>query len=215
MDVTTMTPAERDRYAGFCAMVLRDQIRELDGVITHAQLVAGGVDGTAIRRRLRRRELTRVYPRVYVDHTGPLPWRQRAWAAVLYAAPAALCWQSVSEPAKDDRAPIHVAIDQRRRVAGQPGLVLHRLTELDAHLYRGSSPPRLRLEDNALAMAGAAADELEVVGLLSATIGHRGVSVEAVRAALRRYPSLRRRRFVAALLDDLGRGASRCSSTPI
>ena len=38
----------------------------------------------------RRRELSRVFEGVYVDHTGPLSAEQRAWAAVLYAAPAAL-----------------------------------------------------------------------------------------------------------------------------
>ena len=48
------------------------------GVVTRAQLVAHGVDAVDVRRRLRRRELTRHTPGVYVTHTGPLTWRQRA-----------------------------------------------------------------------------------------------------------------------------------------
>ena len=43
---------------------------------------------------LRRREWARVHPGVYVAHTGPLSWPQRAWSAVLLVAPAALSGSS-------------------------------------------------------------------------------------------------------------------------
>src|SRR3954447_24869491 len=66
--------------------------RELqDGVVTYAQLIGGGWTWPRIRTAVRRRELARVWGQVYVDHTGPLSPRQRAWAAVLHAEPAALC----------------------------------------------------------------------------------------------------------------------------
>ena len=35
-----------------------------------------------------------VHPGVYVNHTGELTWLQRAWAAVLFAWPAALSHDS-------------------------------------------------------------------------------------------------------------------------
>ena len=66
-----------------------------DGVINRRQALAAGLTDPDIRRRLRRREWARVHPGVYVDHTGPLSWRrERAWAAVLYAEPAARCGAS-------------------------------------------------------------------------------------------------------------------------
>ena len=49
---------------------------------------------------VRRRELVIAHPGVYVNHTGPLTWEQRAWVAVLACWPAAL---STSRPVPGDR----------------------------------------------------------------------------------------------------------------
>lgn len=85
-----------DEQAAFdrehAALLLDAQRRMQDGVTSHAQLVASGLSRIDIERGVRRNELRRVHPRVYVNHTGPLTWEQRAWAAVLYADPAVLCW---------------------------------------------------------------------------------------------------------------------------
>ncbi|MFD4325120.1 hypothetical protein ACFWQC_10825 [Nocardioides sp. NPDC058538] len=62
--------------------MLDAQRRMQDGVATDAQLTAGGLTRIDIERSVRRNELRRVHPRVYVNHTGPLTWEQRAWAAV-------------------------------------------------------------------------------------------------------------------------------------
>ncbi|MEZ0579568.1 type IV toxin-antitoxin system AbiEi family antitoxin domain-containing protein [Nocardioides sp. MH1] len=66
------------------------QLSLQDGVISRQQALAAGLAPHAIARLLRRREWAPVHPGVYVDHTGPLSWRQRAWAAVLACWPAAL-----------------------------------------------------------------------------------------------------------------------------
>lgn len=204
MSIPDIGDAER---AVLRAAQLADLIADQAGVVTRAQLTRGGLDKQEIRRRTRRRELVRVHPRVYVTHTGPLTWEQRARAAVLYAGPgAALCAQSL-DVAERDNAPVHVAIDQHRRVAPAPGLVIHRVTLLQDQIFPGSRPPRLRLEDNALAMAGAAAAELDAIAVLSGSIGRRGVTAKSIAAALPRHPRLRRRRFIAAVVDDLAAGA--------
>lgn len=49
-----------------------------DGVISRRQLLALGATKSDIDRMVRRRELARVHTGVYVHHTGPLTWRQRA-----------------------------------------------------------------------------------------------------------------------------------------
>ena len=87
-----------------------------DGVISRRQLLELGAVQHDIDRMLRRRDLTRVHAGVYVNHTGPLTWVQRAWSAVLYYWPAALT-QLSALPKPPEAAHIHVAVDVRRSVA--------------------------------------------------------------------------------------------------
>ncbi|OIJ23757.1 hypothetical protein UG56_026395 [Nocardioides luteus] len=186
--------------------MLASQLRMQDGIATYAQLVAGGVTRTDIERRLRRNELRRVHPRVYADHTGPLTWTQRAWAAVLYAEPAFLCWTSLEQPrGRDLNDPIHVAIDKSRRVRPQEGLVIHRLAALAPRTY-GGTPPRLNVEDNALLIAHEARNEIDAIAAMAQVASRTYVTAHSLRAALGRYPSLRRRRLVAGIIDDLEAG---------
>lgn len=179
-----------------------------DDVATRAQLTFGGYTPNDIRRAIRRREMQAVHRGVYVTHTGPLTWRQRAWAAVLYAEPAALCGPSVLEPRRTDDAagPIHIAIDHTRRLDPPPDVIVHRVVGLSGQTFSGARPPRLKLEDNALLQAREATSEIEVIGLLTDTIGRRGVTTRAVRTALKRHPRLPRRAFIRDLLTDVDAG---------
>ncbi|MEU6136059.1 hypothetical protein [Nocardioides sp. NPDC047086] len=179
-----------------------------DGVASRAQLTFGGYTPNDIRRAIRRREMQAVHRGVYVTHTGPLTWRQRAWAAVLYAEPAALCGPSALEPKRTDDAdgPIHVAIDHTRRLDAPPGVMVHRVVGLARQMFTGQRPPRLKLEDNTLLQARDATSEIEVIGLLTDVIGRRGVTTDAVRTALKRHPRLPRRAFIRDLLTDVDAG---------
>ncbi len=177
-----------------------------EGVASYAQLTAGGVTKVDIERRLRRKELRRVHPRVYVDHAGPMTWTQRAWAAVLYAQPAYLCWTSLEEPkGRVDGSPIHVAIDHTRRISPQDGIVIHRMKNMEQRSY-GGTPPRLAIEDNGLAMANDAKQEIDAIARLAEVASRKYVTAATLRAALDRYPSLRRRSLIAGLIDDLEAG---------
>jgi hypothetical protein len=51
------------------------------------QVLAHGGTDDDIGRLVRRRRWSIVHRGVHVDHTGPLTWDQRAWAAVLRHAP--------------------------------------------------------------------------------------------------------------------------------
>lgn len=179
-----------------------------DGVASRAQLILGGYTPNDIRRAIRRREMQAAHRGVYVTHTGPLTWRQRAWAAVLYAEPAALCGRSVLEPKRTEDAdgPIHVAIEHARRLDPPPGIVVHRTVGLSRQIFAADRPPRLKLEDNALLQAREATSEMDVIGLLTDVIGRRGVTTNAVRAALKRHPRLPRRSFIGDLLADVDAG---------
>lgn len=189
------------------AVILAESRRRQDGVVSWAQLRDGGWSAVRVEKAVRRRELVHVHPRVYVDHTGPLTWRQRAWAAVLWAEPAALCDVSMTERSPLSDAPIHVAVDHRRRLRAVPsGVVLHRLVGLSRHLGPADGLPRLIRADNALMMTRSASDDAEVVAVLAAAASS-GVTADQLSRALARFPQLPRRSFIAAVVADVTAGS--------
>lgn len=194
------------------AKVMREQLAfertQQAGVVTWHQLRSGGWSKASLRRAVRRHELTRVYPRVYVDHTGPLTPRQRAWAAVLWAGPvgeAALCGPSVLGVAAG-ASTVHVAVAADRHPPAPAGIVVHRVKGLQSMIRGMTSPPRLKLEHNVLLTMAAAASESEVVAALADTVGRFGMTAEDVRKALALHPRLPRKRLVHALLADIELG---------
>lgn len=110
--------APLDKYR---SVDIDDVLRQQDGVISRRQALAAGFQEHEIRRLLRRNEWARVHAGVYVDHTGPPTWSQRTWAAVLYAAPAALCLESALGA---ETSLIHVAIERQRSTLTEPAGVL-------------------------------------------------------------------------------------------
>lgn len=193
-----------DVLARIAAEQLAYERRRQHGVLTYDQLVAGGRDWPAIRRGVRRRELVRVHPRVYVDHTGPLTPEQRAWAAVLHAQPAALClgWAT----GRPDSGDVHIAIGRGRRVDAPVGVTLHRVAELGRMIRANTYPPRLALEHNVLLSIGLADDDGRVLALLTDQVGRAGVTTASVRSAVHLHRRLRFKRLVLALLDDIEHG---------
>lgn len=184
---------------------LQQTLSAQDGVINRRQMLALKSTKADLERWIRRRELTRVHPGVYVHHTGALTWRQRAWAAVLYAEPAALYLDSAGRGAAGP-GPIHVAIDTTRRVSAPEGVRIHRLVGLKAQVRWNQSPPRVRPEDNLLELVHRARSETAVVRLISDEVSGRRTTSARVLEALDRRQRLRRRRFVLQVLDDVAAG---------
>jgi len=172
-----------------------------DGVFSRAQLKECLISKNDLERMVRRRELKRACPRVYVDHTGPLTRRQREWAALLYAGPAALCWRIGQQ--SDDV--VHVAVPHRRQVRPLPGMRVHRLRGFESMLD-GRRLPALEPAHDALLMADEATTDLDVVAIIAAAAAAR-VTGRQLRQALSAHHSLRRRQLVAALIDDVVSGA--------
>ena len=73
---------------------LQPILKAQTGVISRRQVLDCGLDDSDIARLIRRREWARVHDGVYVDHTGPPSWDQRAWAAVLFHWPAVVSGRS-------------------------------------------------------------------------------------------------------------------------
>ena len=94
--------------------------------MSRAQAVELGLTDNDLRRLRRRRELTPLWPGVYVDHTGSPSWIQRAWGAVLAAWPAALSHESalriVEGPgSRRSEALIEVVVHRDRRLVRARG----------------------------------------------------------------------------------------------
>lgn len=185
--------------------------RQQEGVVSRRQLHAAGLADHDIRRLVRRRDLTPLLPRVFVDHTGEPTWRQRAWAAVLYAAPAALWGPSALRavrPTTDARATetVTVAVDASRRVRPVPGVVVRRVRSLDPMVLWNASPPRTRTEESLLDAAATARDEVAAVGVLTDAVQARLTTAGRLTTALDARTRITRRSLLRDVVADLATG---------
>lgn len=177
------------------------------GVVSRRQLLGLGHRPHDVQRLVRRRLLTRLHPGVFVDHTGPPSWRQRAWAAVLALWPAALCGVSALDDGRE-RLPIQVAVVRGRHLVAPPGVRVHQLRRLDERVLWNHSPPRLRLEDAVLGVAAVAAGEFAAFEALAEACRNRRTTPARLGAALADRPELPRRAWLAAVLADLADGST-------
>jgi hypothetical protein len=196
---------------------LEDLMSRQDGLVNRRQAMGHGLSEADLRRLVRRREWARVHPGVFIDHTGPLTWQQRAWAAVLYAAPAALCATSALRAANgpghrdhDDDGPIHVAIDRGRTVLTPSEIVAHRLIDLAARAQWNLSPPRLRVEEAVLDVAAAATDDYAAIAVLAETVQSRRTTAPRLLETLEARSRIARRHLLEGVLGDIAQGA--CSA---
>ncbi len=185
-----------------------------DGVIARRQALAAGGTETGIRRLLRRRAWVAVHPGVYVDHTGPLSWDQRAWAAVLIASPAALGgWSAVRahEGARargfDESAPIEVLVPHDRHPAPVTGVRFRRTRRFADTVQPHLHPPRQRYDDAVLELADHASSDLRAIAVLADACGSRRTTPSRLRDRLDAVRRLRRRTWLRAILRDLADGA--------
>ncbi|MEO5851827.1 MAG: type IV toxin-antitoxin system AbiEi family antitoxin domain-containing protein [Nocardioides sp.] len=185
------------------------------GVISRRQVLAGGGHDADIARLLRRRIWCRTHHGVYVDHTGPLTWEQRAWAAVLYYWPAALDGDSAlraygvrrSDTSRRDDEPVRVVISADRWVARLGGVSVRRIVGFHDTARLDLSPPRVGLEHAVLTCASSALDEAGAVAVLGDAVQTRRTTAERLLVALGLRARLRRRDLMRHVLDDVAGGA--------
>ncbi|CAM3585924.1 type IV toxin-antitoxin system AbiEi family antitoxin domain-containing protein [Nocardioides zeicaulis] len=184
------------------------------GVVARRQLTKRGVAPHDIERMLRRRELVRVHDGVFLDHTGPPSWLQRAWVGVLIAWPAALARKSALRAADgpgrvghDDGDLIHIAVGRHRRVALPSGYRLHRVSALHDRVVWNASPPRVRVEDALIDVACTAPDDFAAIAVLADAVQARRTVPIRLRDCLDARPRAPRRDFLRAVLTDLHLGA--------
>lgn len=191
---------------------VREALALQAGVASRRQAILAGMTDADIRRLLRRREWAVVHPGVYVVHTGPLTWLQRAWAAVLFAWPAALGHESAVRagdgPGRryEDDAVIHIVVDQRRTVTTPSGVRVHRRRLFDEQVRWNLSPPRLQYEHAVLDMALEAGDDLTAIGLLARAVQSRRTTALRLLDSVGERSRVRRRAWLMAVLSDIAEG---------
>jgi hypothetical protein len=187
------------------------------GVVCRRQLLALGAQPHDIARQVRRREMTRVHPGVYVEHNGPLSWTQRAWAAVLAVWPAALCDRSALGEMPGSEAdpgfPIHVAVALERRVLARSGVRVHRRARFDQLVQWNLGPPRVRYEHAVLEVAASARSEFAAVAVLSEACRTRRTTPQRLAMALRERHRTACREWLSAVLTDIASGTASVLST--
>ncbi len=190
------------------------------GVVSRRQLLDLGVSPASLRRMIRRRDLTRVLPGVFLDHTGAPTWTQRAWVGCLYLWPAALAGESALRAAagpgysgSDDSAPLTLAVPMDRHTRPPRGYRLVRPVHFPGSVLWNARPPRLRTDVAALDAAARADTDLQVVGILADVVQARLTTPARLLANLGRRRRIRRRPWLRAVLGDLATGA--CSTLEV
>lgn len=190
---------------------VRDLLRSQDGVVSRRQLLPLGIDDNEIERRLRRHEWARVHPGVYVEHTGPLSWEQQAWAAVLYYDPCALADGSALRAhglrGFDRRnVPVIVNVERNRTPSRREGVVVRRLAGFESKSNMNLTPPRERVEHALLGEASRKVREDDVLAVIADACQQGRTTVDRLLAALADRPTLRHRRFLLTVLEDVRAG---------
>jgi hypothetical protein len=192
-------------------MDLAAQMRHQAGVVSRRQVIGAGWDDNYIERMIRRREWARIFHGVYVDHTGPPTWLQRAWAATLLHEPAALHAGSalrasgvVVDAATET---IELLVSASRHVHDPPGVRTSRARDFATVVHPQLQPPRVRLEAAALVVASRSRSEDGAVALLADLCQQRRTTPTRLLAALAARPRLPQRRLLEDVLGDVASGA--------
>ncbi|NYG55492.1 type IV toxin-antitoxin system AbiEi family antitoxin domain-containing protein [Nocardioides perillae] len=181
------------------------------GVVSRRQARDLGLGDVHVARQLRRREWARIHPGVFVDHTGPPTREQRAWAAVLAHAPAALSgWSSLRADGlfldRDDGV-VHVVVPAARRARPAPDVRVRRLGDWAAQVRDGLHPPRTRLEHAALTAASACRTDDAAAAVLGDVVQSRRTTGARLAATLATMTRLPRRALLAEVVGDVTAGA--------
>jgi hypothetical protein len=177
-------------------------------VFTRSQAIRDELTADELRYRIRCGPWQRLYPGVYTAVPGKLERNTKLWAAVLYAGRGAiLSHETAAELHGLERAghPIHVTISDKRKVAGQPGLRIHRAPWVQDPADAHRDPPHTTIEETLLDLVHSAASFDQACGWLTKAFGRELTNEIRLRHAMAGRIRLRWR---ARLLDVVNAGAS-------
>lgn len=187
---------------------LPDELRELahaqSGALTRGQALGGGLTRTTIRFQLEQGRWQRLQTGVYALYSGPPTRLTVLWGAVLRAGPGAVLshYTAAELSGLTDRpsALLHVAVPSDRCIERIPGIVVRRSGRARVAAHPVLTPPRTRLEETVLDLAGAAAALDDACGWIIRALGRRLTTQAQLQEAMALRARLRWRRQLAQAL---------------
>ena len=175
------------------------------GVVSRAQLLSLGFDGSWIKRRLASGYLIRIYRGVYAIGRGDLRREGHFMAAVLACGEGAALshlaamahWGLLASAASK----IDVTIPRRRRVGSGPRLRVHRARLSPGDITRFRRIPTTTVERTLLDLADVVSSDRVREAFEQAQSRHL-LDVDSMRALLARSPGRRGLAVVGGLVED-------------
>jgi very-short-patch-repair endonuclease len=181
------------------------------GVLSRAQALESGIGSGTVIARLRGGHWQRLHRGVYATFTGEPGREAILWAALRRVGPeAVLSHHTAAELSKltpRQSQLIHVTVPRQIHLRAIPGIALHRSSRIDQARHPSLSPPRTRIAETTLDLAGAAADLDDALAWLARACGGRLTTPGLLRAALGQRARIRWRTELAIALDDIADGA--------
>jgi very-short-patch-repair endonuclease/predicted transcriptional regulator of viral defense system len=190
----------------------RDLVCAQQGVVSRSQALEAGVGPATVAGRLRDGHWRRLHRGVYATFTGEPSREAELWAALRRAGPAAILSHYTAAELSQlvtRRDPlIHVTVPRDQHLRPIPGIAVHRSARIEAARHPSLLPPRTRIEETALDLAGAAASLDDALAWLARACGSRLTTAGRLRAALDGRTRIRWRRELAAALSDIADGVN-------
>lgn len=185
-------------------------------VTSRAELLAGGVTRSMLRRHLRAKRWRQVGPRAIVLHNGPLSWEDRLRVALITTgASAALAGLTAAQAAGlrgFDDSTIHVCVPKGAHVVHMPGVVVHVLRRMRADdVLPNSSPRRTRTPIAVIDAALWSRSHRAAMTYVAAAVQQRLVTVAQLREAMDRVRRHKHRKVILLALGDVEMGAQSLS----
>ncbi|MBX9244890.1 type IV toxin-antitoxin system AbiEi family antitoxin domain-containing protein [Actinotalea ferrariae] len=173
------------------------------GVVTTSQLVAAGADTSWVTRQVDSGRWQRLHRGVLVTHSGPVAWRSRATAGLLYAGDRACLSHESAAYLHEFRVQpprvVTVTIPGDRRLAPTAGLVVHHRRTMPPS---AGNPRRTWRGDTVVDLAAAATSHDDAVGWVCDAV-RSGVRPLEILDALARRARPRNAALLHELLDEV------------
>ena len=190
----------------------RDIMAAQQGVLSRIQALEAGVGAATVAARLRAGHWQRLHRGVYATFTGEPSREAGLWAALRRTGPdAVLSHHTAAELCHLATRPsplIHVSVPRDQHLRPIPGIVVHRSARIEVARHPSLLPPRTRVEETTLDLAGTAASLEDALAWLARACGSRLTTADRLRAALDSRTRIRWRPELAAALGDIAAGAN-------
>lgn len=196
-DLHASPVSSRDAVRGTLSRAARQS-----GVLTTAQLQAAGVLRSWVAYQVRAGRWQRLHQGVVVVHSGPVDWRARAWAALLYAgAGAALSHESAARLwgfTRHEPTTIEVSVPGHRRVRPTEGV---RIRVREDMPQASAGLRTVTRSETTVDLVAASRSVDDAVGWLARAV-RAGTFPEAVAESAHRRTRFRHRDLLLDLLHD-------------